>query len=144
MEQQEEAVVGTEGKHIIAELSECTNLSSFDDCEQMQSLLRRSAEAGRATVLKTESHKFSPQGVSGLAFLAESHVSIHAYPEYGYASVDCYTCGDKVDTDAIFRNLAEELGAQHTHVTVLHRGLRFGTLFKHKQELRLLSGVEEI
>jgi S-adenosylmethionine decarboxylase len=64
-----------------------------------------------ATLLNLITHRFEPQGVTGLALLAESHISIHTWPESGYAAVDVFTCGDHTMPERACQVLSEELSA---------------------------------
>lgn len=80
------------------------------------------AQAARATIVGERFHHFSPQGVSGVILLAESHLSIHTWPEHGYAALDLFTCSD-VDAAACFELLRTALGARRHESKVLTRGL---------------------
>src|SRR2546430_1636846 len=82
----------TRGVHVLADLWGC-DPRLVDDRSFVVAALRRAAVAARATVLEVSAHRFEPQGVTASALLAESHVSIHTWPEYGYAAVDVMTCG---------------------------------------------------
>ena len=66
----------------------------LNDPARLETLMKRGVVAARATTLGTIFRRFSPQGVSGVVVVEESHFSIHTWPEYGYAAVDFYTCGD--------------------------------------------------
>jgi S-adenosylmethionine decarboxylase len=80
------------GSHLIIDLWDADHLS---DVGVIELALRRSARAAGATLLHLHLHRFSPNGgVSGVAVLAESHISIHTWPERGYAAVDVFTCGN--------------------------------------------------
>ena len=81
------------GKHFILNLYECP-FELLDDKEFIRMLLYRATKECKATLLNLAVHKFNPQGVTGIAMLAESHISIHTWPETGQAAVDIYTCGD--------------------------------------------------
>ena len=81
-------------KHVLFELQGCP-FSALDDEEHIKFCLLHAAEASHSQVLKIETHKFEPQGVTALAMLAESHLSIHTWPETGVAKCDIFTCGDK-------------------------------------------------
>jgi S-adenosylmethionine decarboxylase len=81
------------GKHFILNLYECP-FELLDDKEFIRMLLYRATKECKATLLNLAVHKFDPQGVTGIAMLAESHISIHTWPETGQAAVDIYTCGD--------------------------------------------------
>ncbi|HUV46482.1 MAG TPA: adenosylmethionine decarboxylase, partial [Dehalococcoidia bacterium] len=66
---------------------------------------------------------FSPHGVSGVVNIAESHISIHTWPEYRYAAVDVFTCGDKVEPEEAAKLIVEKLEAQNHSVIELRRGI---------------------
>jgi S-adenosylmethionine decarboxylase len=79
------------GTHLIIEVMNGTGL----DCEtRIQNAFRKCVEVCGATLLHIHTHKFSPQGVSGVAVLAESHISVHTWPEIGYGAFDVFMCGD--------------------------------------------------
>ena len=79
-------------KHILFELEGCP-FSTLNDEEHIKFCLFHAAEASYSKVLKVETQKFVPQGVTGFALLAESHLSIHTWPEKGVAMCDIFTCG---------------------------------------------------
>ena len=81
------------------------------------------AKKARATVLDATFHKFSPQGVSGVVVLAESHMSIHTWPELGYAAVDVFTCGDYAMPHRAVDELVSALKPQRTDVQEMPRGV---------------------
>jgi len=78
------------GIHLILEFWEAENLDSI---KTIKKALTEAVKAARATLLKVDLHKFSPQGVSGVAVIAESHISIHTWPEMKYAALDIFMCG---------------------------------------------------
>lgn len=78
------------GLHLILEFWGVKNIDSF---AQLKKILREAVRECGATLLKIELHKFSPQGVSGVAIVAESHISLHTWPEYQYAAFDVFMCG---------------------------------------------------
>ena len=79
-------------------------------------------EAG-ATVVEKAFHQFNPHGVSGVVIVAESHLFIHTWPEYGYAAVDIFTCGDSFVPQEAADYLIERLRSQNPSVTELQRGI---------------------
>jgi S-adenosylmethionine decarboxylase len=79
------------GTHLIVEVVDGTGL---DDEARIQRAFRDCVDACGATLLHIHTHKFSPQGVSGVAVLAESHISVHTWPEIGYGAFDVFMCGD--------------------------------------------------
>jgi len=110
----------TEGKHIIMDASGC-NPEILNDLNYVRQLLVEAAKEANATVLNVAFHHFTPQGVSGVVVISESHFSIHTWPEYGYAALDFYTCGDinpKVACDYV----AQHLKASYTQITEVLRG----------------------
>lgn len=80
------------GQHVLADISGSTS-ELLNDAVGLEELLRTSSSAAGATILASESHAFEPQGASAIVILAESHVSIHTWPEWGGATLDAYTCG---------------------------------------------------
>lgn len=82
------------GTHLLIELGG-VDPALLDDPSWIRETMILAAKKGRATILNTSFHEFSPQGVSGVIVLAESHISVHTWPEEGYAAVDVFTCGDR-------------------------------------------------
>jgi len=80
-------------KHILFTLYEC-DVELLDDRMYIENMMFEAATASNATFLNTVSHKFEPQGVTAVTLLAESHISIHTWPEEGMAVCDIFTCGD--------------------------------------------------
>lgn len=116
-----DALPGTLGRHVLVELYGCAP-DRLDDAEVVaQEMLAAAREAG-ATVISSAFHAFSPFGVSGVVVIQESHLTIHTWPEYGYAAVDLFTCGHGVDPWVSYRSLKRGLGAAHGSATELHRG----------------------
>lgn len=110
------------GRHLLLELKDC-NQELINDVEFLQNLLCETAEHIGATVVNQAFHKFSPQGVSAVVVIAESHICIHTWPEYNYAAIDIFTCGNSIDpTDAIDL-LVERLEAKESSFIELKRGL---------------------
>ncbi len=91
----------------------------------VEAALRRCVEASRATLLHLHVHRFQPNGVSGVAVLAESHISIHTWPYSGYAAVDVFMCGD-ADPDRCVPVLREAFAARRVEVSELLRGREAG------------------
>lgn len=96
------------GKHILAEYFECE--CTFLDSEvAIRNLMLEAASRSGATTVGSIFHHFSPQGVTGVVVVAESHLAIHTWPEFRYASVDLFTCGTQVDPWVGFEYLKEKL-----------------------------------
>ncbi|MFQ5567932.1 MAG: adenosylmethionine decarboxylase [Paracoccaceae bacterium] len=79
------------GIHLIIEV---TGAEGLDDEARIRDALRECVDACGATLLHIHTHRFSPQGVSGVAVLAESHISVHTWPEIGYGAFDVFMCGE--------------------------------------------------
>ena len=106
------------GTHLIIEVIGGTGL----DCvETVEAAFRRCVEACKATLLHIHLHKFAPQGVSGVAVLAESHISVHTWPEAGYGAFDVFMCGDAEPWRAV-EILREAFGADEIRTRELLRG----------------------
>lgn len=112
----------TRGTHILAEYSHCA-AEVLDDPGRIEAALLEAAHQARATVIHPYFHRFSPQGVSGVVVIAESHLSIHTWPEFGYAAADFYTCGDCDPTIAI-EVLREALVAGGLETMIIDRGMK--------------------
>ena len=80
------------------------------------------AEQVGATVIDHIFHQFSPQGVTGVVAIAESHLCVHTWPEYGYAAVDIFTCGESFDPSEAARLLIERLHSQDPELREIRRG----------------------
>ena len=98
------------GIHCIAELYECPPALLNDEAHVKKSL-RGAVEHGFASLLHEVSHKFTPQGVTALALIAESHVAIHTWPEYGYVAADAFTCGDQANAEKAIEYLVKAFEA---------------------------------
>ncbi len=106
------------GTHLIIDLHGAERLN---DIEHIEATLRRCVDAARATLLHIHLHHFQPSGVSGVAVLAESHISVHTWPEIGYAALDVFMCGS-ADPDACVPVLKEAFSAKRIGVNELLRG----------------------
>jgi S-adenosylmethionine decarboxylase len=106
------------GVHLIVDLHGAERL---DDLDHIEATLRRCVQAARATLLHIHLHHFQPNGVSGVAVLAESHISIHTWPEAGYAALDVFMCGS-ADPDQCIPVLREAFSAKRLAVSELLRG----------------------
>lgn len=123
-----EGSVGTEGLHLLAEYFGCDS-RVLGDLEQIEVILRHAAVEAGATVVGAVFHRFSPQGISGVVLIAESHLSIHTWPEAGYAAVDFFTCG-ACDPRLANTYMARELRAARHEVMLVERGQRTGGSIK--------------
>ena len=106
---------------MIAELYGC-NAESLDCVETVRMHMIAAAETIGATVVNEAFHKFAPQGVSGTVVIAESHLSIHTWPEVGYVAIDIYTCGG-LNPRTGFEYVGRALGAKSCRIQEIVRGL---------------------
>jgi S-adenosylmethionine decarboxylase len=110
------------GRHLLLELKIC-NEEVLDDLSGLKECLNEAAVKCGATVVGESFYHFSPQGVSGVVNIAESHIAIHTWPEHGYAAVDVFTCGTNVDPEKAVKFIAERLGARTHSLIELRRGI---------------------
>ena len=110
------------GKHLLLELKDC-DTALLNDMEYLREVLADVARLIGATVIKDSFYQFSPQGISGIVIIAESHLSIHTWPEYAFAAVDVFTCGDVIEPSRAVKPLVEKLKAKSTSYIELKRGV---------------------
>lgn len=115
-------MVASLGKHLVVEYYGC-DPNVLDDVEVIREAMVKAAEISGATVVQDVFHRFNPYGISGVVVIAESHLAIHTWPEYGFAAVDLFTCGDHVDPWKGFQYLKEVLKAKYYTVVEMKRGL---------------------
>lgn len=109
------------GRHILADFYSC-QVKNLDDTDYIQNAMRNAAIKAKATIVQEDFHKFSPWGVSGVIVIQESHLTIHTWPEYSYASVDLFTCGEDVDAWTAFDYLKTMLKSDHVEFSDISRG----------------------
>ncbi len=109
------------GTHLLLELEEC-DPAMLDDLRIVkQALLSAAREAG-ATIVGEVFHKFSPMGVTGIVSIAESHISIHTWPEYAYAAADIFTCSAEFKPYAAADVIVDSLRCRRHHINEIQRG----------------------
>jgi spermidine synthase len=109
------------GRHIVVEFYDC-DPEVINDVRLIEQAMVGAAEKANATVISSSFHHFSPFGVSGVVVIQESHLAIHTWPEYGYAAVDVFTCGEVVDPWVCYRHLFEHLKAGSGSAIEMGRG----------------------
>lgn len=122
---QKEAVVKKKkalGEHILADFFVCCSEVLKDD-NLIKKYMHEAAKKANATIVAEEFHKFNPWGVSGAIIIKESHLTIHTWPEYQYAAVDLFTCGDSLDLWSAFEYLKEKLKCEKVEYNDIFRGL---------------------
>lgn len=110
------------GRHLLLELKICDK-EVLDDLEYLRKCLNEAAIESGATIVGESFYHFSPHGVSGVVNIAESHISIHTWPEYRYAAVDVFTCGNEVDPEKAAKLITARLGAKNHSLIELRRGI---------------------
>ncbi len=110
------------GKHLLVELKDC-DPEILKSLEKVKNTMVSAAKKARATIIDVSFHEFSPFGISGMVVIAESHLSIHTWPEYGYAAVDIFTCGDVIKPEAAARFLIEKFRCKNPSVVEMKRGI---------------------
>jgi S-adenosylmethionine decarboxylase len=131
------------GYHLILELEGCPS-AVLDDEETVSRLMTEAVTVSGATMIQPFFHRFSPHGVSGVVIISESHFSIHTWPEYGYAAIDIFTCGDQIDMDIAAETLRIGFRADRLQKMLLSRGMLDlpDELIRHKPE-PVLRGLPE-
>ena len=109
-----------QGKHLLLELYRC-DFDKINDESFLRCTLNRAAKLANATVLNLISNKFEPHGVTAIALLAESHISIHSWPESNYSAVDIFTCGQNMMPELASQYLIESLIAKEHSLRVIER-----------------------
>ncbi len=110
------------GRHILAEVHGCDTGILNDHATVEQIMVGAALKAG-AEVREVAFHKFSPQGVSGVVVISESHLAVHTWPEHGYAAVDVFTCGDSVNPWDACNYIVEQFRAQNFSASETLRGV---------------------
>ncbi len=110
------------GLHLLLELKEC-NPQLLDDLDHVRDALYGAAEGVGAHVIGESFHQFSPQGVTGILSIAESHISIHTWPEFNYAAADIFTCGSSFQPKAAAEVLIQWFESKNPEITEVRRGL---------------------
>ena len=106
------------GLHILMEFSECSS-DILNDLKLLEVEMNQAARVSNATIIKSIFHQFSPQGVTGVVVVAESHLAIHTWPEHGYAAVDFFTCNLSMDYHKAYDHLVQILNSKkHTYKSI--------------------------
>ena len=113
------------GTQILLDLENC-NSDILDDIDLIKTILKEAASLSGATIIGETFHKFQPVGVTGVVSIAESHICIHTWPEYSYASVDIFSCGDDFNLETASQIIGQRLDSTDSFSRVIERGLREG------------------
>lgn len=110
------------GQHILLELFDC-NAKILNSKKQVGHILRQAAEVAEAHIVGDFFHEFSPHGISGILVISESHFSIHTWPEYNFAAVDLFSCGDSLNMKDAIDYIKGSLEAQQASILEVKRGV---------------------
>jgi S-adenosylmethionine decarboxylase len=110
------------GRHLLLELFDCDS-EAINNLESVKGALVEAAKRAQATIVDVVFHEFNPFGISGVVVIAESHLSIHTWPEYRYAAVDIFSCGDVLQPEVAANYLVEQFGAERASVVEMQRGM---------------------
>lgn len=108
------------GRHVICDLYGCNQLV-LDDQQVIEDILVEAQKIAKANILNVYTRKFSPQGVTVVLQISESHITIHTWPEYEYQQVDIFTCGSS-DIESQLLYIIEKLSQKRYTVSLLNRG----------------------
>ncbi len=110
------------GRHLLLELFDC-DTDVINNLEAVKGALVEAAKRAQATIVDVVFHEFNPFGISGVVVIAESHLSIHTWPEYRYAAVDIFSCGDILQPEVAANYLVEQFAAERTSIVEMQRGM---------------------
>lgn len=110
------------GTHLLVELKDC-NPAVLMNLQQVTDAMVAAAKEAKATIVDVSFHEFNPFGISGMVVIAESHLSIHTWPEYSYAAVDIFTCGDVIKPETAAQYLIERFECKNPSIVEMKRGV---------------------
>ena len=110
------------GKELIVEIWDPSGVDLTDQ-EKIRGILLRAAKSSGSTVIRSYFHRLHPGGITGFLLLKESHISIHTWPEYGYAALDFFTCG-RADSYKALEEVEKAFQPRSVSVTEVMRGIR--------------------
>ena len=104
------------GRQLTIEYYECGESLLLDE-DRVEKILLKAANDSGATIISSSFHKFEPQGVSGVVVIAESHFTVHAWPEHDYAAVDIFTCGDNIDLEVAINSMKDSFQSENVVIS---------------------------
>lgn len=104
------------GRHITIEYYDCAPDVLLDK-DRVETILLKAAKESGATIISSSFHQFEPQGVSGVVIIAESHFTVHAWPEHDYAAVDIFTCADNIDLDTAIHSIKAQFSSRRVFIS---------------------------
>ena len=129
------------GTHLLIEANKC-NTSLIDDLDFVKSIMIDAAKIAGATIIGEKFHKFSPLGVTGILSIAESHISIHTWPEYGYAAIDIFTCSTTFKPHEAAKFLIEKLESKNFDIKEIERGINNNAIIE--PDINLIHNEQKI
>ena len=114
--------MNTRGVHVLLDLENCDQ-KILDDMNIIKQTLIIAAQKSGAHIMGETFHKFTPVGVTGIVSIAESHISIHTWPEFKYAAVDIFSCGEDFDLESCVKVISHNLKCKHITRKTIKRGL---------------------
>ncbi|MEK6690652.1 MAG: adenosylmethionine decarboxylase [Nitrospirota bacterium] len=123
------------GTHLLVELKDC-NSKILGNLKEVKDAMVDAAKKAKATIVDVSFHQFSPFGISGMVVIAESHLSIHTWPEYNYAAVDIFTCGETIKPEDAAAYLIKRFQSKNPSIVEMRRGIisTMNTKTPHKPE----------
>ncbi len=117
------------------ELKDC-NPKILGNLKEVRDAMVDAAKKSKATIVEVSFHEFNPFGISGMVVIAESHLSIHTWPEYGYAAVDIFTCGETIKPEDAAAYLIKRFQSKNPSIVEMKRGIisTSNTKIPHKAE----------
>ena len=121
------------GRHLLVELYNCDS-KILNDVHKVEAIMVDAAKHAKANIVDVVFHTFNPHGISGVIVIAESHLAIHTWPEYNFASVDVYTCGTEINPWRAYNYMAKRFKAKNTTALEMKRGILQlpAKMLKHK------------
>lgn len=110
------------GFHTLIDFYEC-DLAILNDVSKIREIMLSALKMANIAYLESNFHEFSPQGLTGVIFLRESHFSVHTWPEYRFAALDLFTCGENIDLSGAYTFLKNQFGAKRMSVFRVERGV---------------------
>ena len=110
------------GRHLLLELYDGSS-EVLNSLESVKRAMVEAAKRAEATIIDVVFHEFNPFGISGVVVIAESHLAIHTWPEYRYAAVDIFSCGEVLQPEVAANYLVEQFAAERTSIVEMQRGM---------------------
>ena len=121
------------GRHLLVELYNCDG-KILNDVHKVESIMVDAAKHAHARIVDVVFHTFNPHGISGVIVIAESHLAIHTWPEFNFASIDIFTCGTEIDPWIAYKYMVKKFKSKNMTALEMKRGVLPipAKLLKHK------------